>query len=187
MNKIEETIDTLQKYPLITDENISIRETDLNVDSISEIYVDGCCNKKVGSCGSVICFANGKRIDLLHHFEYLFTDLKIETVNVPIGNIKIIKVNFPGLQQQNNGAELLAMVAGLKIALQMKNVKRILSDSQLIVDYWSKNMSKTITDVNKRFYINECIKLRKLFEERGGEIIKISGDDNLADLGFHKK
>ena len=41
-------------------------------------------------------------------------------------------------------------------------------------------------DLQKKKYIEECVSLRKEFEKRGGQIIKISGNINKADLGFHK-
>jgi len=34
-------------------------------------------------------------------------------------------------------------------------------------------------------YIDELIQLRKEFEKNGGIILKVSGNDNLADLGYH--
>ena len=40
-------------------------------------------------------------------------------------------------------------------------------------------------DPRKASYIDELILLRKKFEALGGELIKVKGDNNLADLGYH--
>jgi ribonuclease H-related protein len=78
----------------------------------------------------------------------------------------------------------------LRIARKDTNVKTIKCDSDLLVKYWARGhisvaKRKTI-DPSKLVLINECAMLLKEFESRGGKLLKISGDDNLADLGFHK-
>jgi ribonuclease HI len=82
------------------------------------------------------------------------------------------------------------MLFGLRIALKDKTVSTIYSDSQLIVDYWSQgkinSKTKSKMDYNKLKIINEVAELRRRFEYEGGHIIKISGDSNPADLGYHK-
>lgn len=85
----------------------------------------------------------------------------------------------------NNYGELLACRYALAIA-EKTNVKNIFGDSRLVIDYWSKGFIKK--DVSK-----ETIKLalevaeaRKKFEHSGGKMVLISGDDNPADLGFHR-
>lgn len=92
--------------------------------------------------------------------------------------------------QNNNGAELMAMLMALRAAKKDKEIKEIRSDSQLIVEWWSTGHinKKTLhkMDKKKKKLIEECVELRKLFEERGGKIVKIDGDDNLADFGYHK-
>ncbi len=158
-----------------------------------EIYADGACNSKTEgfAWASVV---NHKREDLLRPEDH--KDLVIEKKQLPKGprNVIICKANDVA-SQQNNYAELLAMVAALRIALKTnhgnKYEMKLYSDSQLIVDYWSQGKFNLKTwnkmDVQKQKYIVECAKLRKEFEHKGGKVIKISGDDNLADLGFHKK
>ncbi len=86
----------------------------------------------------------------------------------------------------NNYGELLACYHALKIAAQ-KGIKKIFGDSKLVINYWSKgfmNKSKLPLKTNK--LIKSVARLRKKFEENGGRVEYISGDDNPADLGFHK-
>lgn len=85
----------------------------------------------------------------------------------------------------NNYGELLACLFAIQIA-KKKKINKIFGDSKLVIDYWSKGHIKK--DINK-----DTIELaysvrdeRKKFEEKGGEIIHISGDENPADLGFHR-
>jgi len=100
----------------------------------------------------------------------------------------------------------LAMMVALRIACHTCKMKyqgcynqeqqrqfysRIYSDSKLIVNFWSKGRVNPETlskmDKNKRNIIQECTELRKEYENvYNGKIIRISGDDNLADLGFHQ-
>ena len=69
------------------------------------------------------------------------------------------------------------------------NVKIAYSDSSLMVDWWSKGHvnKKTLKTMDKLKYqyILECTSLRSDFEKRGGQVLKIAGKDNLADLGYH--
>lgn len=101
----------------------------------------------------------------------------------------IAVVYFPGVLQQNNCAELIALVLALRLASIESRIKIIYTDSQLLEKYWSKNHvnenTKKTMDANKLAYILECATLRKQFEERGGTIQYISGDLNLSDLGYH--
>lgn len=154
------------------------------------LYVDGGCSKHTGDSawGSVV---DNKGIDVLvnSNLEYLQDmDIKEKELARSKRNIIIAKFNDVA-SQQTNGSELLSLVAGLRIALYT-NIKIIYSDSQLMVDWWSKGhvsaaKRKTI-DNEKLSYIEECAKLRLEFESKGGKIVKISGDKNLADLGWHK-
>ncbi len=112
------------------------------------------------------------------------------------------------ISQQNNGAELMSMVIALQIAintlLKIKKTsslpglesydsfelyyKVIFSDSSLVTDFWSvsgaSKSNKTLS-AEKKFLISKCVVLRKIYEQMGGRVLKISGDDNLADLGAH--
>ncbi|WKC79282.1 viroplasmin family protein [Borreliella turdi] len=92
--------------------------------------------------------------------------------------------DFQGIS--NNFGELLALYTALKIALK-ENVTNIFGDSKLIIDYWSKGIynGKKLKQITIDL-IKKTVKLRKKFEEQGGKISLISGNENIADLGFHK-
>jgi len=99
----------------------------------------------------------------------------------------------------NNFGELLACKYALKIALK-HDVKKVFGDSKLVIDYWSKGIAKgmatpTIPSLPsaRKSLPDETIglvrivtKLRKKFEHAGGIIQHVSGEDNPADLGFHR-
>lgn len=86
----------------------------------------------------------------------------------------------------NNYGELLAMKYALLIAKKTGD-KKIFGDSKLVVDYWSKGRIKR-SEVSERTVAlsEEVVALREEFEEDGGEVLRISGDYNPADLGFHR-
>lgn len=86
----------------------------------------------------------------------------------------------------NNYGELLAMKYALQIAAK-EGIKKIFGDSKLVLSYWSKGRVKdhTLSD-NAYDLIDEVAGLRKEFEADGGIVNYISGDDNPADLGFHR-
>lgn len=144
------------------------------------IYVDGCCNNTIGSCSSVTdkygnCLVK-KNLTMLS--EYL-----PEYTTKEHGNRIVYEVNFDDVKsQQNNGAELLALVVGLIISIEGKNNK-IFSDSTLMVNHWSNKLSNTIKCPRKARLQEMCVKLTTIYK---GKIIHISGDINPADLGFHK-
>lgn len=159
------------------------------------IFVDGACNKHtVSEDGSIEAWAtvvDEKGINLLSKYPELCKDFNSKIVNTPKGEQTVIVAKFNDVAyQQNNGAELISLLVGLRIALSTKNYKVINTDSELCYKWWSvghvSTNSKRKMDSNKLFYINECARLRKEFELTGGKIVKISGDDNLADIGYHK-
>lgn len=120
-----------------------------------------------------------------------FPDVIIKKVILPVGKRYIIVSKFNDVSsQQNNGAELLAMMLALKISEYNEITNTINSDSQLVIDYWSKGQvnskTKAKMDPDKYKYIVECSKLRQKYNLNKGKIIKISGKYNKADLGFHK-
>lgn len=98
------------------------------------------------------------------------------------GNFKVPKEGAT-----NNFGELLACYTALKIALK-KEKTLIYGDSSLVLDYWSqgKYNKKNLKNLDTIKLIGEVKKLREEFEKKGGKILKISGDYNPADLGFHK-
>jgi hypothetical protein len=128
--------------------------------------------------------------DLLARFALLLGDMNLKDVKLPGGSSKVIVAKFAGVTQQNNGAELLAMIAGLRIAL-CTGVGTICSDSELLTRYWSRGRYREAESPalppDKLERIRECALLRELFEAREGcKVEKISGGENKADLGFHR-
>lgn len=92
--------------------------------------------------------------------------------------------------QNNNYAELLALLYALRLAtLPNSTVKRICTDSALLINYWTLNRvaknTRMAMATPKSNAILEATRLRSIFEMGGGELIKISGSVNPADLGFH--
>ena len=151
-----------------------------------DIFTDGCCNKTIGSCVSVVDSDNVCLITKYHKYLDLYDFLSWFEEGEHNGRT-IFKVAFTDVStQQNNGAELVAAIIGICIAYH-HNYKRVYCDSTLIVEHWSKKVSKTIKDERKAKLQRFLIKVCKLFENAGGKLIWISGDDNKADLGFHKK
>jgi len=86
----------------------------------------------------------------------------------------------------NNYGELLALRYALQIAKKGK-VKKIFGDSKLVIDYWSLHHAKRkeLAPETVRL-VDEVAALREGFESAGGSVQRISGDDNPADLGFHR-
>ena len=84
----------------------------------------------------------------------------------------------------NNYGELLACRYAIEITKIMKE-KNIFGDSKLVIDYWSKGLIKKDMNEKTKKLAREVSFLRQEFENGGGKIALISGDDNPADLGFH--
>lgn len=154
------------------------------------IYVDGGFNKNTGS-EAWASIVNGYSVDLIPYIEScnLIPDMTTKEVTLPSGKRKIIVTKFEGVTHQNNGAELLALVVGLRLAINLIKrgipVTKVFSDSQVVL-YWSIRLKEGSNfDPRKIAYINELISLRREFESFGGQVVKISGDKNLADLGWH--
>jgi len=85
----------------------------------------------------------------------------------------------------NNFGELLACKYALQIAKKHK-IKKVFGDSKLVIDYWSNGKIKKDMNETTKILAYETAKLRKIFEKSGGVIKHISGDNNPADLGFHR-
>lgn len=149
------------------------------------VYTDGGCNKQTGkeAWGSVV---DGSGNDLLKQFTELFTDIPSKKVVLPVGERVVLISNFPDVvSQQNNGAELLALVCGIRIALRI-GCKHIKCDSDLLIKWWSKTLKSNNKFCDEKVkYIKELISLRVEFEKRGGVLEKIKGSENKADLGYH--
>lgn len=86
----------------------------------------------------------------------------------------------------NNYGELVGLFAALKYAEKF-NISTICGDSFLVIEYWSKGRyNYENLDEDTVTLIKRVTEMRKTFEKNNGEIKKISGDVNPADLGFHK-
>ncbi len=148
--------------------NYSIKLKSKNVPGI---YFDAGTGR--GS-GVEISVTNEKGVDLLHRA------LSKKEIN-PFGK-HLIK----NKSATNNYGELLAMRYALKVAKKEK-VKTLFGDSRLVIDYWSKwRMKRKDLPEETVKLMKEVSKMRAEFEETGGSVKHISGDDNPADLGFHK-
>ncbi|MFA4999411.1 MAG: ribonuclease H family protein [Parcubacteria group bacterium] len=88
-------------------------------------------------------------------------------------------------EKTNNYGELLACRYALEIANLLKE-KYVFGDSRLVINYWSKWLVKKEVNAETKKLAREVAGMRKDFENLGGKIKLISGNDNPADLGFHK-
>lgn len=86
----------------------------------------------------------------------------------------------------NNYGELLAFYHALKIA-RATHAKKVFGDSKLVIEFWSrwrikrKNLPEATV-----MLADDVSRARETFEARGGNVERISGDFNPADLGFHR-
>ncbi len=123
-----------------------------------------------------------------HGVEISVTDEKgkdlLETI-MPKELINRHGKHLVGEHVTNNYGELLACSYALQIALR-EHIKHVFGDSNLIIAYWSKGYIKNEVAVQTIALALEVAKLRKEFELNGGIMAHISGDDNPADLGFHR-
>lgn len=152
------------------------------------IYSDGAHNKVTGDeAWASVVDSRGTDLVAIHHS--ICQDMPTKEVDLPIGKRKVMVAKFNDVaSQQNNGAELMALLFALRYACKFKTVQKVCTDSAVVLA-WSKFLDpsrKGKMDPRKVKYIEELIALCKIFAERGGEVLKISGDDNLADLGYHR-
>ena len=86
----------------------------------------------------------------------------------------------------NNYGELLAMKHALMVAKKV-GARKIFGDSKLVIEYWSQwRMKRKELPEETVDLAGEVAKLREDFESRGGEVVRIGGGVNPADLGFHR-
>ena len=113
--------------------------------------------------------------------EYYNSPYGVESVDDK-GGIAILKEGLT-----NNHGELLALFFAMKIA-ELIQAKVICGDSNIAIQYWSKGQynKKNIKNHETIELIEKVTKQRENFEKSGGEIRKISGDSNPADLGNHR-
>jgi len=128
---------------------------------------------------------------LKNNFDY--DNVKIpHLINKKILDRTIIKIKFTNIIHQNNGAELISMLIALYLANKNKNINTIYCDSSTIINWCNGNCNlklgqKDKNNNDKLYYIKLLQHQYKIFIKNNNKIIKISGDDNLADLGKHKK
>ncbi len=157
-----------------------------NVES-TDIFTDGGQNAQTGKEEAWGCVTNAQGKCIIGSYLNLCADMNIEEKLLPVGKRWCIRAKFENVEQQNNGAELLALITGLRIALTTHTCFRIHTDSNLLLLYWSKGIyNQMYLDPKKMAYILELSDLRKQFEAQGGVIVKISANNNVADLGYHK-
>ena len=96
----------------------------------------------------------------------------------------------------NNYGELYALKLALEMALESttlesttleSNQRMIIGDSKLVIGYWSKSKFSKYLDDDTKNLINLVSKLRIEYESKGSKIMWISGNDNPADLGYHRR
>src|SRR3989344_3325251 len=134
------------------------------------IYADGGMNKQTGNVAWG-CVVDSEGNDLIPGNKDLLSDLRLIDVVLPVGKRTVCISNFTDVKmQQNNGAELLAFIIGLRIASKSTKYKTLYTDSDLIYKYWSVNKKYSIKckDCNKAKFIIEAIELRTKFEDNGG-------------------
>jgi ribonuclease HI len=147
------------------------------------LYCDGSCSYQYSNVGygSVV---DSHSNDMIGQHKHLFTDILLERIE----NRMVCVCDFKGTKQQNNGAELLAFVCACRIVkADFPKYKEIRCDSQVVLDYWSKDSYNAVKDGDKLAFIKESVGLRHYLESLGVKFTKISGDENLADLGKHKR
>lgn len=158
-----------------------------------EIYVDGCMNAMTGQdAWASVTDKDGK--DIVSRFSHLFKDMSLKEVKTAKGEYTVALAKFNDVSsQQNNGAELMAMLMALRIINESEkpSISSVHSDSNVVLAYWSKgNVNKATwnkMDPRKKAYIEECKDLRKKLEDLGCKFVAVPGSKNPADLGFHKK
>jgi ribonuclease H-related protein len=86
----------------------------------------------------------------------------------------------------NNYGELLALRYALAIAKKGK-MKKVFGDSKLVIEYWSRwhIHRKTLPEETVEL-AEEVSRMLVVFEKKGGSVDRISGENNPADLGFHR-
>lgn len=89
-------------------------------------------------------------------------------------------------EKTNNYGELLACKYALELAIR-EGVNHVFGDSKIIIEYWSQGkIKKEGIAPETRTLAFAVKKLRDTFEKQGGQLERVSGDDNPADLGFHR-
>ena len=94
----------------------------------------------------------------------------------------------------NNFAELYGLFLALKKALdglnafsgeERRRCYSIFGDSELVIRWWSSG-HVNVTDERTQLLSRKVMLLKAAYEHLGGRVVRISGNENPADLGFHK-
>ncbi len=87
----------------------------------------------------------------------------------------------------NNYGELYACLMAVRTAMKL-GLKRVLGDSKLVIEYWSRGFlgKAGMSDRSVMKIAGIASELREEFENSGGSIEYLPGDENPADLGYHK-
>ena len=87
----------------------------------------------------------------------------------------------------NNFGELQGLNLAIQVAQRLGH-KKVFGDSKLVIDFWSRGMirKETAQDADLKRLVDETTRLRRQFEAEGGEVLRVSGSVNPADLGFHR-
>ncbi len=89
----------------------------------------------------------------------------------------------------NNYGELFGCLCALRAARKL-GLRAVCGDSALVLDYWSKGhvtKEKRESDPDLYALAQKTFGERRLFEAKGGRLIKVPGSLNPADLGFHRE
>jgi ribonuclease HI len=156
------------------------------------LYTDGAFNKHTGQYAWGFVVNEDGKCALTDLETDLLDDLVLEEKKTPKGIRQTIMVQFPGVKQQNTGAELISTIAALRLAVAgvIPDIKFVYNDSTTVVNHWSTGKAASKMPDIKLKYIAELGSLCKKFKKMGGELLFVSGDDNLADPGMsshHKK
>ncbi len=155
-----------------------------------KLYSDGACNSdsKPNGWASVVSDTGD---DIIMQNQVLLSDLKLAQGNFSVGTRAVAVTYFDDVaSQQVNGAELIGLIIALRVAAVNPEVTYIGVDSQTVFAWMEGRMTKKTREKMNTFklqYVEELMKLCAVFRSRGGIVEKINGDDNPADLGYHRK
>ncbi len=164
-----------------------------------DLFVDGSfrMGKQTHAYATVV---DGKGRDMIAHFRmttpHLFHNIDLHDERCPRGLRTVARVRSPKVVQQNNYAELMAMMLALRMAHAKRGaVRSISTDSSLVHDYWSRGRVNAMlradwatSDPAKLACLDEVVRLRRALEHGEPKCVfrKIPGKSNPADLGYHK-
>ncbi|MGL5716137.1 MAG: hypothetical protein ACRCX2_24180 [Paraclostridium sp.] len=123
------------------------------------------------------------------NFNKITKALKIANQYMNLNSYNNLSVVTLTAKCSNNIGELLGFILACElIKIKKTNFFKIIGDSKLIIDYWSKGLyNKKNVNKQTRELIEIAYSLREELNRLGVEFLHISGDFNPADLGDHKK